>query len=190
MWCKSIYAEVIYLTKVVETLKGDRDSDNAKTYTASEGLLDSLNKVLPSLHLCCLDLFPQLDVELVLLHGFLVFSLYFVLGHRNLLLFALISSVRLLRILPLLPLLCLVTLLLKLGCLLGELLGLVLEVAFWILQLPPAPLLNPLLSLLGPGSWGRVISPQEISPDNEASLPLLWPIFDNFVNAIVPELVS
>ena len=77
-------------------MKGDRDSDNAKTYTASEGLLDSLNKVLPSLHLYCLDLFPQLDVEFVLLHGFPVFSLYFVLCHRHLLLFALVSSVRLL----------------------------------------------------------------------------------------------
>ena len=82
-----------------------------------------------------------------------------------------------------------VTLLLKLGRLLGELLGLVLEVAFWILQLPPTPLLDPLLTLLGPGGWGRVISPQKISPDNEASFPLLWPIFDHFVNAIVPELV-
>ena len=75
---------IIYLTKVVETLRGDWDCDDAHTHNTLEDFLHSLNKVLPRLHFFVHDLLPQFDIEGVLLYGSLYVCIYFVLCHSHL----------------------------------------------------------------------------------------------------------
>ena len=92
------------------------------------------------------------------------------------------------RVLPLLSfgfLISLVLLVNELGSFLCQFLGLSLLIVLRILHFPPTSFLNPLLSLLRPRSRSLVISPQQISPDQESCLSLLRPIFNYFVNAII-----
>ena len=171
----------------MKTLQSDWRGENFHAENAGEPVLNCLDEVLLGLEFHGADFIPDLDVGLILLHTLRYVSLNFVLGKGHFLLCDFSGDI--FFILPLLPLPGRLAILLpQRGRLLRELLGLSLQVALGVLHLAPAALLYPLLPLLGPRSGSGVISLQQVSPDNEARLPLLRPILDHLVNAVIPEL--